>query len=176
MIAGKKTQIRALTKEDLPKLVVWRNDPYIQSQLIGWHFPISVEDEALWLERVRGDKSSRRFAIEADSGEYIGNIGLYDIDWINRNTGFGIFIGDPRYRGGGYATDASFALLGFAFSELGLKKVWLTVLASNEAAQKLYLRLGFKPEGTLRQHNFRGGGFVDELVMGLLSEEFVHDT
>lgn len=176
MIAGKKTLIRALTKGDLPKLVTWRNDPSIQSQLIGWHFPVSIEDEELWLERIRNDKTSKRFAIEADSGEYIGNIGLYDIDWINRNTGFGIFIGDPRYRGGGYATDASCALLNFVFSELNLKRVWLTVLTSNESAQKLYLRLGFKLEGTLKQHNFRGGKFVDELVMGLLSDEFVNAT
>ena len=176
MIVGKKTLVRALTSGDIPKLAAWRNDPSIQSMLIGWHFPVSAEEEMLWLEKIRGDKNSRRFAIEADTGSYIGNIGLYDINWIDRVSGFGIFIGDPRFRGGGYATDASFALVKFAFQELGLNRLWLTVLADNEPARKLYERLGFLTEGTLKHHNHRGGVFHDELVMGLLSKDFKHDA
>lgn len=175
MIIGKKTLIRALTTDDIPKLVAWRNDPSIQSMLIGWHFPVCAEEELVWLERIRNDKNSRRFAIEADTGAYIGNIGLYDINWIDRMSGFGIFIGDPRFRGGGYATDASFALLRFAFHELGLNRLWLTVLTGNDPARKLYEKLGFSPEGVLKKHNFRGGAFHDELVMGLLSKDFKHD-
>jgi len=176
LIAGRKTLIRALTTDDLPKLVTWRADNAIQEQLIGWHFPVSIEDERIWLERVKTDKNSRRFAIEADTGDYIGNIGLYDINWINRHSGFGIFIGDPRYRGGGFAHDATIALLKFAFSDMGLHRLWLTVLVANEPARKLYERVGFEIEGNLRQANFRGDQFVDVYVMGLLSSQFIYDT
>ena len=173
MIVGTKTLIRAIGDDDLPKLVQWRNDKSIQQNLIGWHFPVSLEDEKLWLERVRGDRKNKRFAIEADSGEYIGNIGLYDIDFINRHCGFGIFIGDPRYRGGGYATDATTALIKFAIEELGMVRLCLTVLATNDKAIKLYERVGFKLEGVLRRQNFRGGEYVDENLMGLLKEELI---
>jgi RimJ/RimL family protein N-acetyltransferase len=54
---------------------------------------------------------------------------------------------------------------------MALQRVWLHVYADNPAA-RLYARLGFRPEGTLRRHAWKRGAYRDQLVMGLLAEEW----
>jgi RimJ/RimL family protein N-acetyltransferase len=172
LIKGIKTLVRGLEKSDISKLVLWRNDRELQDMLIGWHFPVTVDQELSWFEKSWSDQRNRRFAIEADTGEYIGNIGLYDIDWVNRFCGFGIFIGDTRYRSGGYASDAGRALLSFAFNDMNLLRVWVEVLATNEPSRRYFERLGFVHEGLLVRQNYKNGNHVDVHIMGLLKDEF----
>jgi diamine N-acetyltransferase len=170
MIYGELTRLRALTVEDLPKLVVWRNDPEVKALLGGWSFPVSYEEERAWFERTRSDTSTHRLAIERlDTGEYIGNIGLYQIDWKNRKAEYAIMIGDKASWRQGFGLDASQALLNFAFKELNLHRIFLYVLAHHERAIRLYEKAGFTVEGRLREDNFRDGAYRDTLVMAILN-------
>jgi putative acetyltransferase len=51
---------------------------------------------------------------------------------------------------------------------LNLTRLELEVYTDNEAAIRLYERFGFEVEGTLRQHAFRDGQYVDSHMMGRL--------
>ena len=173
MIYGERTRLRALTTADLPMLVEWRNDPEVKALLGGWSFPVSLEAEQGWFEEARKTRSTQRLAIEVlADGRYIGNIGLYDIDWKERKAEYGILIGDKAAWGQGYGQDASTALLEYAFLELNLNRVFLRVLALHERAIRLYEKLGFREEGRLRQDVFRGGAYRDTVIMGLLASEY----
>jgi putative acetyltransferase len=61
-------------------------------------------------------------------------------------------------------------LLDLADNWLGLKRVELDVMADNAPAIHLYESLGFEREGIKRAAMFRGGVFVDLLVMGRVRE------
>jgi RimJ/RimL family protein N-acetyltransferase len=173
VIYGKLTRLRALTKTDLPKYVEWRNDPEIKALLGGWSFPTSLEEEENWIERARNEASNRRLAIDRlDTGEYIGNIGLYQIDWKNRKAEYAILIGDKNAWGKGFGLDATQALISFAFKELNLHRIYLHVFAHHERAVRLYEKAGFTAEGRLRQDNFRDGAYRDTLIMGILDSDF----
>ena len=173
MIYGQLVRLRALTPTDLPKLVEWRNDPEVKALLGGWSFPSSLEDEQTWLKQLREDSSRCILAVETlEDGQYIGNIGLYEIDWKNRKAEYGILIGDKTAWGKGYGLDASMALLEFAFRELNLHRIYLHVLAHHERAIHLYEKVGFQTEGRLREDNFRDGAYRDTLVMSTLASEF----
>jgi RimJ/RimL family protein N-acetyltransferase len=63
-------------------------------------------------------------------------------------------------------------LLRHAFGTLGLHRVFLQVNVTNQSAIKLYRRLGFVEEGTMRAAAFADGRFVDRLLLSLLSHEF----
>ena len=60
------------------------------------------------------------------------------------------------------------AILDFADNWINLTRLELEVYADNQAAIHLYERFGFEVEGTLRQHAFRDGRYVDSKVMGRL--------
>ena len=67
-------------------------------------------------------------------------------------------------------TESLSAILNYGFLDLGLNRIEANPLALNEASQRLLLRLGFKPEGSLRQRVFFRGAYIDQLYFGLLRE------
>lgn len=173
MIYGELVRLRAITTADLPMLVEWRNDPEIKALLGGWSFPVSLEAEQEWFAKARQEQSTQRLAIEVlEDSRYVGNIGLYDINWKDRKAEYGILIGDKSAWGRGYGLDASNALLCYAFRELNLHRISLRVLAQHRRAIRLYEKIGFREEGRLREDTFRGGVYQDSLLMGILASEF----
>jgi putative acetyltransferase len=58
--------------------------------------------------------------------------------------------------------------LDLADNWLNLTRLELEVYADNEPAIRLYERFGFEHEGTLRQHAFRDGRYVDSYMMARL--------
>ncbi len=79
----------------------------------------------------------------------------------------GICVHD-EWHGKGVGTALMRAILDLADNWLNLRRLELEVYADNEAAISLYERMGFEVEGTLRQHAFRDGQYVDSKMMGRL--------
>lgn len=174
MFRGEKIQLAAVQREYLPKYVEWLND-WETAQLLapGIPYPLNIEDETEWFERQRTAKDQRVFAIVTlDKNQIIGNCGLHQMDWKNRRAVFGIFIGDKSYWGKGYGTDATRTILQYAFEQLGLNRVELWVYDFNLRAIRAYEKSGFRREGVRRQGLYRNGAFHDEIMMGILREEW----
>ncbi len=172
MIRGTKICLRALEQDDLPHFVRWINDPETR-RFMMMRFPLSMTEEENWWEGFVTRQHDYIFAIEADDGAYIGNIGLHGIERENRRALLGIIIGEKAYWGQGYGTDAVKAMLGWAFGYMNLNRVALTVYAYNERAIGCYLKCGFRHEGAMRQARYVDGQYYDELMMGILREEWL---
>jgi len=173
-IQGKRVRLRAIERSDIPTFVRWLNDPEVIQYLL-MYMPFSQAEEERWFENHLNDSHSHIFGIETAEGKLIGNIGIEQIDWKDRKAVLGIVIGEKDYWGQGYGTDAIRTLLRFAFATMNLNRVQLSVFDQNERAQRCYHKCGFKPEGRLRQAHFSGGRYHDELVMGILRQEFEPD-
>lgn len=87
-----------------------------------------------------------------ENNKHIGNVKIDKINYIHRNCEYGIMMGDKTEWGKGYAKEASIAIINYAFEELGLNKVNLGVVESNDVAVKLYEKMGFIKEGVLKQN------------------------
>ena len=73
---------------------------------------------------------------------------------------------EKEYRGQGYGTEALKLALDYAFNELGLALLGLTVFPSNERAIRAYEKVGFKRKEVLEKSWLMPDGeYADMLLM-----------
>ena len=117
-----------------------------------------------------GRPSGVAFAIlDARSGDLAGCCGVDD--WSKSDVAqFGYWIG-PNARGRGYATRAAILLTRWLF-ELGAGRVFLTIVAGNDASLAVARRAGFAYEGTMRSHGVWQGQRCDVMCFAALPLEW----
>lgn len=173
MIEGSKVRLVALSEENLQTYREWMEDPEVADFLASMDFPISLAEERKWFDEVTAPYGrDLHLTMVTKQGKPIGNIALTDIHCINRSAQLGIVIGEKEYWGKGYGEDAIRALLGFAFGTMGLNRVELRLNAKNKRALSCYRKCGFRPEGRRRKHVFYRGEYCDELIMGILKDDW----
>jgi len=102
----------------------------------------------------------------------LGFVYLGIINWIDRDAWTAIAIGERDSWGQGFGTDAMRITLRYAFSELHLHRVTLSVFSNNTRAIRSYEKAGFRHEGRIREAMRRDGAFFDILQMGILRAEW----
>ncbi|HEV2277484.1 MAG TPA: GNAT family protein [Acidobacteriaceae bacterium] len=106
--------------------------------------------------------------IERATGTAVVWCGLHDIDWQARQCDTGYWVRSSAQRRG-FATEAANAMVRYAFSALGMRRVGLTHSAGNEASRRIAENLGFTLEGVQRAANLLPEGkFADRCCYGLL--------
>jgi RimJ/RimL family protein N-acetyltransferase len=153
----------------IPQLNQWRNDPdLIETLGTGFNYISEEVDKNWYADYLANRDKSVRLAILADN-KYVGNVNLTQINNIHRSAEFSILIGDSNFRGKGIGLHSSLKILDHGFKNLGLQRIWLSVLTSNEAAFNLYKKMGFEEEGVLRKAIFKNGNFHNLKIMSLLN-------
>lgn len=176
ILIGDRIILREYRKEDLPYMRRWVNDPEITQFLSNniFLYPHTMSTTESFLNSmIDGSSGMKGFIIaHKDSEEYIGQIDLIKIDWINRIGTIGIVIGNPDKLGKGYGTEAIKLIQEFAFNKLNLHKLDLEVRENNERAIRCYIKCGFVIKGRIRQNCFIDGKYTDTLFMGILKSEW----
>jgi RimJ/RimL family protein N-acetyltransferase len=137
--------------------------------------PLSITDAAAVIDEfasnwrgfaATGTPSGAAFAItDALSGELVGCCGVDD--WSKADVAqIGYWLA-PNARGRGFATRAAILLTRWLFG-LGAARVFLTIVAGNEASVAVARRAGFEYEGTMRSHGIWKGERCDVMWFGAL--------
>ncbi len=108
-------------------------------------------------------------------GRLAGVIGAGNIDWENRSTMIGYWLGE-NYQGKGLMVGACRALVDYLFFELKLHRIEIRCATGNAKSCAVPKRLGFSKEGVLRQAQAFDGHFLDIEVYGLLAEDWSRVT
>lgn len=117
------------------------------------------------------DPGALYMAIDLDE-RLAGYTFLDQIDWGHRHAvETGILISEPDLWGSGLGRAAFGRMLMHAFDDLGLHRASLGVLEENERAIRSYEALGFHREGVRREALLLDSGWVDTIMMGLLTPE-----
>lgn len=174
MLKGQKVILRALTREDLPRLNEFNND--MEVELAGGGDPpmpqsLSRLQAEFDQQQASGGRDGASFAIEADE-KFIGIAVLFNFDSTAHTCELGITIGDKDYWGRGYGREVVSLLIEYAFRYRNFHKVWLRVLGVNERAQRAYRACGLVEEGRLRSHVWSNGSYDDLIYMGILRSEW----
>ena len=167
--------LRAFEPDDLQLINKWHNDDDINSLTCGSRYFVSSIYDKKWLEDKMLNNSKNVYCAicEKETGNMVGYVSLNDIDYRNSKAAWGgIIIGNEQNRNKGYASNATFLILQYAFEELGLNKVTGYWLESHKASLLIGQMFGFKKEGMLRQEVFKNGVFNDVVVMSMLKEEY----
>lgn len=168
-----KVYLRPLEKSDVGVCCRWINDPEIR-QFITNQSLLSFSQEEKWIESLNNGKEEIALAVVTKNQNlHIGNVGISNIDWINRRGTTGALIGEKDYWGKGYGTEAKLLLLKHVFDTLGLEKICSMVLSTNPRSKAYLEKTGYKEEGCLRRHCLVDGKKVDIFVMALFREDFV---
>ncbi|QAS53451.1 GNAT family N-acetyltransferase [Halobacillus litoralis] len=171
MLVNNSIRIRPIMLEDITILNKWKNDHSVFRNLGGGFKPVSIDQQRNWMDNmIDMNGNNKRFIIEIKNGVPIGMVGLYNINHINRNCEFGIYIGEKEHNGKGYGTSATELMLDFAFNNLNLNKIKLLVNEGNPAIN-LYKRLKFNQVGKMSQERFIDGEYVDVIIMEKLKDE-----
>ena len=172
MLESERLILRPLAEEDEFDIVNWRNQDYIISNMFSVKGP-TIEEHRKWYENYLLSEDRVEYIItKKTDGKKLGTIGLSGIDRGSLKAEYGIILGDRNEWGKGYAKEASILLLNYAFLELGLKRIFLKVLAANTNAVKLYDSIGFIKEGLLRKDILKNDTFMDVIIMSILEEEW----
>jgi RimJ/RimL family protein N-acetyltransferase len=170
VLKGRQVKLRAIERADLRTIWRWYNDLEVELLAGGDIRPMTFKDMEAHFEKELKEHAPMRFAIVVNE-DLIGACGLWDWDDA-LSLRLAIAIGEKSLWGKGYGRDAVRTLLDYAFRHRNAHKVWLEVLADNERAIRAYKSCGFVEEGRIRDNAWRDGHYVDELVMGILRDEW----
>lgn len=152
-----------------------RDSEYVRLSNYGPAILYSQVAVKSWLEKqlLKDPPLMHLFHIRTlENDRLVGEIGLESTEYGHRDTYVGISIGDRSDWGRGYGTDAMLIMLRYAFNELNLHRVSLSVFEYNPRAIRSYEKVGFQVEGRQRRLLQREGRRWDVVHMGILQSEW----
>jgi len=164
-----RVKLGPILKEYSPQLFSWRND----ENIFKWCRQVDLLTEVgheKWMQSHQLDKSIKMYAILNERSDLIGVCGLTDIDLINQRAEFSLYIG-PEFQRKGYAKEALELLIETGFSRYPLKTIWGETFDKNPAYD-MFLKIGFKLEGTRRNFYFKDGHHINAHLVSITREEF----
>ncbi|MER7486579.1 GNAT family protein [Streptomyces sp. NPDC126497] len=178
MLRGDKVGLRARHEEDIPVLRTELHDDVANASRAegGPWRPITPGSKDPRF--VVDDKEQGRVpfsVVELEGGTLIGTAALWGIDHHNRSAHLGLGL-LPSARGKGYGTDVVAVLCHYGFVVRGLRRLQVETLSDNTAMLRSAERNGFVREGVLRSSAWVMGEFLDEVLLGLLAQDWKPDA
>jgi RimJ/RimL family protein N-acetyltransferase len=174
MLTGEKVGLRARHEDDIPILQAELYDDVVthsRAQGEPWR-PVTPGSKHSQLVVDDTEEGHVPFSVvELAGGTLIGTAVLWDIDLHNRCAHIGLGL-RPSARGRGYSTDVVAVLCHYGFAVRGLHRLQIETLADNTAMLRAAERNGFVREGVLRSSAWVMGEFLDEVLLGLLVQDW----
>lgn len=167
--------IRRYEEEDIPQILSVINKHGIYRTTYG--IPRRSDEKRIrwwlgYLEASEKHKIGYEYGMFLKhTGEYIGNIGVANINTLHNRGEITYFI-SPKYWNKGFATEAGQAMLAFAFEKLNLKKVAGACMSVNPASRRVMEKLGFVYEGTSRCELLKDRKYYDIDRLSILDKEY----
>jgi ribosomal-protein-alanine N-acetyltransferase len=173
-IETKRLTLRAFTLNDAPEVQRLAGDRLIADTTLNIPHPYQDGMAQAWISQHQSQFDQGKgvtFAItQKAGGSLVGAIGLMTLD-AGHQAELGYWIGRP-YWNQGFCTEASEAVLRYAFSELGLVRVHCTHFSRNPASGRVIRKLGMQHEGSRRSHVKKWDKFEDVELYGILKHEW----
>lgn len=161
--------ITAISSQQIEQVRVIRNHSNIRKYMYTDHI-ISSDEHRRWLKGLEGDESRKAFVI-FKGGKLIGLVSLSKISDQHGTADWAFYL-DPEEQGGGTGVQVEYALLEYAFEEMGLEKLNCEVLSINPNVVKLHQKFGFQDEGFRRENIVKEDERIGIHLLGITIDEW----
>ncbi|MDX9916586.1 MAG: GNAT family protein [Gudongella sp.] len=169
----KRLKLRRFRLSDIGDFYEYSSSPIVGPNA-GWDYHRS-KGEALSVLKSHLN-NDEIWAIEyKDKQKVVGSIALQkDRKRENLSVRMMGYVLNPDYWGQGLATEASLALLYYAFTYIGLSMVSVYHYPDNTRSKRVIEKCGFAYEGLLRQSTMTfNGKILDEMCYSITADEFI---
>ncbi|MDN3242808.1 GNAT family N-acetyltransferase [Glycomyces tritici] len=176
MLKGKKTGLRARHEADIPVLQDELGDALTTARATGmpWRPFTPGSSEAPFVVDDTKEGVAHFSVVDLADEALVGTANLWGIDKHARSAHIGLGL-LPSARGKGFATDVVAVLCHYGFIAHGLHRLQIETLADNTPMLRAAERNGFQREGVRRDASWVMGEFLDEVVLGLLVDDWTPD-
>ena len=181
ILKGRLVRLAAVEPKEIAEASVrWNRDT--EYQRLAMIEPANQRSVKLFTEWAQKDQEKDPpgfyyFAIRTLADNHmVGSCGMGGDIYPAGEAFVGIGIGLREDWNKGYGTDAMRVLLRFAFDELNLRRVSLSVLEINARGIRSYEKAGFVREGKTRGEILREGRRFDDVFMGILRQDWLANT
>jgi len=175
LIETERLVLREFVSDDWPTVLAYQSDPrYLR--YYAWTGRTEAEARAFvgMFVAWQGEQPRTKFQLAIETGaegRLIGNCGVRLAAPGARVADIGYELA-PQEWGRGYATEAARAIVAFGFETLRVHRIAATCVADNIGSANVLEKLGLRREGWLREVAHYKGRWWDELVYGILEEEW----
>ena len=167
--------LREQRDSDVEDFFNYYTDPEV-NKFILCDIPTTIEDTRRELHYWRGvfyQNDGAYFAIaDKESDKMIGSIGITSYNAYQSRIELSYDLAKEYWRRG-ITSRAIHKIVEYAFENWQVNRIEASVSTQNIPSKNLLLKCGFSLEGTLRQHRYHRGNFVDVYFFSLLKEEFL---
>lgn len=155
-LESKRLILRPPRPSDISGIVVWLGDFNVARNMSRVPHPYHEEDAEMFVAGMGPQREGRQYCfsvLRKSDGMFLGGAGLQE---QGGTLEFGYWLGTPFW-GQGFATEAAYRLVGFAFEELGEERVHAGWFYDNPASGHVLAKLGARHNGSrMRECRARG--------------------
>ena len=181
-VFGRRVMLRPLELRDYP---AWREIRQRNGEwLTRWepqrlaHQPDPASDREAFATRCSARQRERQLGTGFGFGIFVqGELaGEINLSAVQRGPFQSAYVGywiDEKHAGQGYVPESVVALVGFAFEQLHLHRVQISIIPRNEASRRVVEKLAIREEGLARRYLEINGVWEDHLRFAITAEEWV---
>jgi UDP-4-amino-4,6-dideoxy-N-acetyl-beta-L-altrosamine N-acetyltransferase len=159
-----------LNDHNLQKIMEWRMKPEVTKYM--YTDPIlTIEKQQRWFTSIINNPEVKYWMINVDNVD-VGVLDLCNINMQHRRCSWAYYIGDTSFRGRGIATTLECNIYDYVFDILKLNKICCEVFTFNHKVISIHQKFGSIIEGTLHQHIYKNGQYMDIVTMGITKDRW----
>lgn len=166
-------RLRLMEEKDLGKVLAWRNDERVRSQMFTDHI-ISLEEHRTWFEKIKCAENSIYLIFEYKNIP-VGLTSYTDIDKKNGVCFSGSYIGETEVLIGAGAV-MMFLCLEYIFKIKKMRKVCGEIFSSNKAAINYQKKLGYVQEGYFSKHILKNNVYKDVVRLSIFQDNWLENS